>query len=67
MLIIQNNKKRRASDYLAMADILNYGLDATCLKNCETCNHSSVCNEVKSAIDYSYKLYEEKRSGLHHK
>lgn len=61
MIIIQNNKKRRRSDYLAMADILSYGLDGTCLKDCTTCNHQSVCNEVKSAIDYCIKLYDYKK------
>lgn len=60
MIIIQNNKKRRRTDYLTMTDILSYGLDDTCLKNCETCNHTLLCKEVKSAIDYCYSLSKEK-------
>lgn len=59
MIIVQNNKKRRRSDYAALADILDYGLDAVCMKNCENCPYSSVCKEVKSAIDYAYNLSQQ--------
>ena len=60
MIIVQNNKLRKRSDYLALADLLSYGLDAICLKNCETCQHPLVCKEVRSTIDYTYKLSQQK-------